>query len=70
MNLQTQMEKSKYFYKPIKTATFEEAVPEHYHEFSDVFSKEEFSVLPERRMWDHAIKLEEGFKPTRGLHIP
>jgi hypothetical protein len=60
MNLQAQMEKSKYFYEPIKTVTFKEAVPEHCHEFRDVFGEEEFSVLPERRTWDHAIKLEEG----------
>jgi hypothetical protein len=66
MNMQAQMEKSKYFYKPIKTAMFEEAVPEHYHDFKDVFGEEEFQVLSEQREWDHAIKLEEGFKLMRG----
>jgi hypothetical protein len=66
MNMQAQMEKSKYFYEPIKTGTFEEVVPKHYHDFKDVFGEEEFQALPERRTWDHAIELEEGFKPTRG----
>jgi hypothetical protein len=47
MNMQAQMEKSKYFYEPIKTVTFEEAVPEHYHGFKDVFREEEFQALPE-----------------------
>jgi hypothetical protein len=47
--------------------TFEEAVPKHYWGFKDVFGEEEFQALPEQRKWDHAIKLEEGFKPMRGL---
>jgi hypothetical protein len=67
MNMQVQVEKSKYFYKPIKTGMFEEVVPKHYHNFKDVFGEEEFQALPEQRTWDHAIELEEGFKPTRGL---
>jgi hypothetical protein len=46
MNMQAQMEKSKYFYEPIKTVTFKEAVPEHYHDFKDVFGEEEFQALP------------------------
>jgi hypothetical protein len=67
MNMQAQMETSKYFYKPIKTGTFEEVVQKHYHNFKDVFGEEEFQALPERQTWDHAIELEEGFKPPRGL---
>jgi hypothetical protein len=66
MNMQAQMEKSKHFHKLIKTVTFEEAVAKHYHNFKDVFREEEFQALPEQREWDHAIELEEGFKPTRG----
>jgi hypothetical protein len=42
MNMQAQMEKSKYFYEPIKTGTFEEVVLKHYHDFKDVFREEEF----------------------------
>ena len=35
------------------------------HEFEDVFSKESFESLPERRTWDHAIEL----KPTAKLSV-
>ncbi len=41
--------------KPKKT--FKEMVPEHYHSFRDLFSKDNFDKLPERKPWDHAIKL-------------
>ncbi len=37
--------------------TFMEMVPEHYHSFHDLFSKENFNELPERKPWDHAIEL-------------
>jgi transposase InsO family protein len=36
---------------------FKELVPEYLHEFEDVFSKESFDNLPERKRWDHAIEL-------------
>jgi hypothetical protein len=38
--------------------SFKDLVPESLHEFEDVFSKESFDSLPERRKWDHAIELE------------
>lgn len=44
--------------------TFEEIVPESYHEYQDVFSKKEFDVLPERRPWDHAIELVPDAQPV------
>lgn len=31
--------------------SFDDLVPSHYHEFRDVFSKESFDELPERRPW-------------------
>jgi len=37
--------------------TFEEVVPEVYHDFKDVFNKENFDELPPRRPWDHAVEL-------------
>ncbi len=37
--------------------TFEEMVPEDYHSFRDLFSKESFDELPKQRPWDHAIEL-------------
>ncbi len=48
--------------KPKKT--FEEMVPEDYHSFRDLFSKENFDELPERKPWDHAIELTPNAKST------
>ena len=39
-------------------------VPEWAREFEDVFSKESFDSLPERRSWDHAIELVPDSKPA------
>ena len=30
----------------------------------DVFSKKSFNVLPEQKVWDHAIELAPGSKPS------
>ena len=38
-------------------------IPEPYLGFRDVFSKESFDKLPERKQWDHAIDLVPGSKP-------
>jgi hypothetical protein len=38
--------------------SFRDVVPESLHDFSDVFSKESFDTLLDRRKWDHAIELE------------
>ena len=40
--------------------TFENVVPEHYHEFKDIFEKENFDELPPKRPWDHAVELLPG----------
>ncbi len=48
--------------KPKKT--FAEMVPEHYHSFHNLFSKENFDELPERKPWDHAIELTPNAKST------
>ncbi len=50
--------------EPGGSSTFEEMVPEHYHSFRDLFSKESFDELPERRTWDHAIELIPNAKST------
>ena len=34
-----------------------------YHCFQDIFSKESFNELPERKQWDHAIELTPGSQP-------
>ena len=44
--------------------TFEQKVLSHYHNYKDVFDKKDFDQLPERRVWDHAIELNENFKPV------
>ncbi len=44
--------------------TFEEMVPEEYHSFRDLFSKENFNEKPERTPWDHAIELVPNAKAT------
>ena len=38
-------------------------MPESLHDFEDVFSKESFDSLPNRRKWDHAIELEHDPEP-------
>ncbi len=43
---------------------FEEMVPEHYHSFRDLFTKENFDKLPDRKLWDHAIELVPNAKST------
>ena len=40
-----------------------EQIPEEYHEFIRVFDEEEANRFPESRIWDHKIKLKEGFQP-------
>jgi len=32
-------------------------VPQPYQEFQDVFAKESFDELPDRKQWDHTIEL-------------
>ena len=43
--------------------TDKELVPQEYHEYLDVFSKEKAAQFPKSRSWDHKIKMKEGFKP-------
>ncbi|SJL06859.1 uncharacterized protein ARMOST_10201 [Armillaria ostoyae] len=46
------------------TKTFEEMVLPDYRFFHDLFSKENFDKLPDRKPWDHAIKLILNTKST------
>ena len=41
-----------------------EGIPDHLREFSSVFSKESFDVLPDPKPWDHAIELVPGEKQS------
>jgi hypothetical protein len=47
------------FTKDAKPKTFHDLVPSSLHDFEDIFSKESFDELPQRRKWDHAIELEK-----------
>ena len=40
-------------------------VPEAYHEFKDVFTRDAFDALPERSEFDHKIELKDSFTPQR-----
>src|SRR6202043_4019592 len=44
-------------------------IPEEYHEFAKVFSKEEADKLPEHRSYDHTIKLQPGTEPPWNSRI-
>src|SRR5258708_4383724 len=46
------------------------AVPEHYKDFTDVFSEEAFTHLPPHKAWDHAIELHPDAKLPRGRTFP
>ena len=50
--------------------SFEELVPEQYHQYKDVFSKDSFDRLPDRKPWDHAIELKPGSEPYRSKIYP
>lgn len=43
---------------------FEEMVPEHYCSYRDLFSKDNFDELLDRKPWDHAIELMPNAKST------
>ncbi|SJK98310.1 uncharacterized protein ARMOST_01575 [Armillaria ostoyae] len=51
------------------TKTFEEMVPPDYRSFRDLFSKENFDELPERKPWDHAIELIPNAKSTLNCKV-
>ena len=40
-------------------------IPNYLKEFTAVFSKQSFDVLPESKEWDHAVELVPGSKPSR-----
>jgi len=47
-----------------KSLPIEAAIPTYLQGFQDVFSKESFNALPNRKVWDHAIDLKPGSKPS------
>ena len=59
-----------YLRNEIQNKSFEEVVPLHYHLYKDVFAKESFDQLPERKPWDHAIELKPDAEPYRSKIYP
>ena len=49
--------------------SFTDLIPEAYHNFEDVFSKDAFNELPPCKVWDHAIDLIPDVKLPHS-HIP
>ena len=43
--------------------TDKELVPEEFHKYLDIFSKEKAHQFPKPQLWDHKIKMKEGFEP-------
>ena len=39
-------------------------IPEYLTEFTSVFSKKSFDILPEPKQWDHAVKIIPGSKAS------
>ena len=47
-----------------KEQTFQERVPSMYHDFRDLFEKEDFDKLPPHTKWSHVIELVQGARPV------
>jgi len=47
-----------------KRAPIETKILEYFRDFEDVFTKESFDMLPNRKVWDHAIELEPASKSS------
>jgi hypothetical protein len=45
-------------------------VPDDYHEYEAVFTRETFDQLPQHSTWDHPIDLKPDSKPTKGKVYP
>ena len=46
-----------------KNLKVEVKIPEYLQKFEEVFAKDSFNMLPECKVWDHAIKLMPGSTP-------
>ena len=45
-------------------------VPEKFHKWIKVFRKKQSERMPMRKVWDHVIKVKEGFVPRKGKVYP
>ena len=52
------------FYKNAQPKSFGESVPTHLHDLEDLFTKLSLDQLPNRKIWDHVIKLIPDAKPA------
>ena len=43
--------------------TDKEIVPPEYHKYLDIFDEKQASWFPDKRPWDHKIKIKPGFEP-------
>jgi hypothetical protein len=50
--------------KNVQKKSLEEVIPKEYHEFLPLFSKIITETPPPHRLYDHKIKLQDGFTPT------
>ena len=41
-------------------------VPKKFHQWINIFSKKQSERMLTRKVWDHAIKVKEGFVPRKG----
>ena len=46
------------------TSNVSQQLPTYLHDFEDLFAKSSFDQLPDRKIWDHAIKLIPDAKPA------
>lgn len=49
-----------------KTVDVKKFVPERFHNYIHIFEKKASERFPERKKWDHAIDLKEGYIPRKG----
>jgi len=59
VNVSTELAAKEEAKKEAKSWT--EIVPAHYHDFQDVFTKEEFNTLPEHWKWDQQYPAKLGW---------
>jgi len=48
----------------------EEMVPKRFHEWLKVFGKVELERIPVRKVWDHAIDLQNSFRASKTRVYP
>lgn len=46
-----------------KDANLKQYLPSHYHDFLDVFDRDQANQLPPHRSWDHPIELQSHSQP-------